>query len=68
MVATDDRQSLIHPFPMIAACAAGSPERLDPFGIYRSQATFIYGRCDGKIGAPEKEIVCFQLVTRVGDD
>jgi hypothetical protein len=35
MVATDDRQSLIHPFPMIAACAAGSPERLDPFGIYR---------------------------------
>ena len=36
--------------------------------FYRPQATLFAGKCDGKIGAPRHEVICFQLLTGAGGD
>jgi hypothetical protein len=41
---------------LIAILVAWPPKRLDPFGIYRPQATFFAGRCDGKIAARRNQV------------
>jgi hypothetical protein len=49
----------------LASAIVGS---VDPFGIYRPQATLFVGRSDGKFGETGKEVFCIQMLTGAGDD
>lgn len=70
-----------HSLGVLRAAAAGPdsknyrtcpwPRHFDPFGIYRllsPPSNIFSGISDGKISATSKEVSCFQILKRAGDD